>query len=262
MEKVFIKNRNDKKICVVVEQPEEQPKGLAFVMHGFGGFKEQLHIQAIAETFLSNKYITVRFDTTHAFGESEGSYEDATQTGYYFDLVDVINWSKSQSWYSEPFCFAGHSCGGYCTALFAENFPKIIKAVAPISTVVTGPLTIEAYKATYGLEKYNEWEQTGWQVSESSSIPGLEKKLKWHPYIEDLVTNDLLLLSDKLTMSVLLIVGSEDTITPLSDQKLLFKKIPGKKELHVINGALHTFRETQHIKELKEIFDKWIKSLN
>lgn len=43
MEKVKIKNRKGQKIAVVVEKLEEQ-KGLAFVMHGLGGFKEQPHI--------------------------------------------------------------------------------------------------------------------------------------------------------------------------------------------------------------------------
>lgn len=37
--KTFIKNRNDKKIAVVVEE-NSNSKGLAFVMHGLGGFKE------------------------------------------------------------------------------------------------------------------------------------------------------------------------------------------------------------------------------
>src|SRR5260221_6400320 len=99
MDKVFIKNRKGQKIAVIVEQPNGQTKGLAFVMHGLGGFKEQPHIQVMAEAFLDNGYRVVRFDATNSFGESEGKYEDATTTNYYEDLEDVINWSKKQSWY-------------------------------------------------------------------------------------------------------------------------------------------------------------------
>ena len=50
MQKVFIKNRKDQKVSVIIEEVEA-PKGLAFVMHGLGGFKEQAHLEMIADLF-------------------------------------------------------------------------------------------------------------------------------------------------------------------------------------------------------------------
>ena len=64
MQKLFIKNRHDRKICVLVEKPEK-PIGLAFVMHGLGGFKEQPHVRAFIQSFLDNNYTVVSFDTTN-----------------------------------------------------------------------------------------------------------------------------------------------------------------------------------------------------
>ena len=89
MEKLFIKNRKDQKIAVVVEQHASQ-KGIAVVMHGLSGFKEEAHIALIAQAFFDFGYTVVRFDTTNTFGESEGQYEDATTTNYYEDLEDVM----------------------------------------------------------------------------------------------------------------------------------------------------------------------------
>lgn len=43
MEKLFIKNRKNKNIAVVIDETENS-KGLAFVMHGLSGFKEQPHM--------------------------------------------------------------------------------------------------------------------------------------------------------------------------------------------------------------------------
>ena len=120
--KEFIKNRKGQKIAVLVEQQKNQ-KGLAFVMHGLGGFKEQPHIQVFAEAFLDNGYTVVRFDTTNTFGESDGNYEEATTTNYYEDLEDVIEWAKSQSWYEESFCLSGHSLGGICL-LYTSPSPR------------------------------------------------------------------------------------------------------------------------------------------
>jgi pimeloyl-ACP methyl ester carboxylesterase len=61
-------------------------------------------------------------------------------------------------------------------------------------------------------------------------------------------------------MPVLLIVGENDTSTPPPHQKILYKKLPGKKELHIIEGASHTFRDETQLNEIKEILNNWIKS--
>ena len=89
MQKVFIQNRKREKMAVVVEEAKDS-KGLAFVMHGLGGFKEQPHVETLAAAFKEKGYTVVRFDTTNTLGESEGKYEDATVTNYYEDLEFTI----------------------------------------------------------------------------------------------------------------------------------------------------------------------------
>lgn len=173
MKKEFIKNRKGQKIAVLIEEAENQ-KGLAFVMHGLGGFKEQPHIKTFADAFRENGYTVVRFDTTNTFGESEGNYEDATTTNYYEDLEDVIKWAESQDWYEEPFCLVGHSLGGISTALYSEKNPGKVKALAPISTVVSGKISLEAprYKGNDILDK---WKERGWTEKKSASKEGIIK---------------------------------------------------------------------------------------
>lgn len=253
MKKSFIHNRKKQKISVLVEETPEQV-GLAFVMHGLSGFKEQPHIEVIANAFKDKGFTVVRFDTTNTFGESDGDYSDATTTNYYEDLEDVIAWSKDQTWYQEPFWLSGHSLGGICTALFAENHPDMVNAVAPISPAVSG----ELYKETLTGEELAEWEKTGWYEKPSVSLPGIIKRLKYGFFVDSL-KYDVLPGADRLIMPVLIIVGEHDVSTPLKHQQILFNAIPGdEKELHVIKGAPHTFREEGHLKEIKEIFLNWI----
>ncbi len=251
--KNFIKNRNNKKISVIVEE-NSNAKGLVFVMHGLGGFKEQPHIQTFADVFFENGFTVVLFDATHTFGESEGDYADATTTNYYEDLEDVINWAKTQSWYKEPFWLVGHSLGGISTALYAERHPEKVKALAPTATVVSGKLSLETKK-----DNLEEWKKTGWKIEPGNSVPGGIKKLKWSE-MEDRMKYDLLPEVHKLAMPVLLIVGDLDKSTPIEHQKILFDKLPGKKEMHVIKNSQHTFRNPEHLIEIKNIFDRWIKN--
>lgn len=251
--KTFITNRDSNKICVVVEGPELKGK-LAFVMHGLGGRKEQPHIRAIVEAFIKEGYTVITWDAVHTFGESTGgSFEDATITNYYADLEDVIKWAASQSWYCEPFVLTGHSLGGIATATFAERHPDKVRALAPTSTVVSGRLRLQIARDV------ERWKRDGIQVSMSHD--GLrEKRLKWS-HIEDSLKYDLLDSVDKLTMPVLMVVGEKDDLTPVEHQQILFDKLPGKKELHIIKGAQHSFYEPHEQQELKQIVKDWVKSL-
>lgn len=254
--KETIKNRKGQKIVVLIEGKENK-NGLAFVMHGLGGFKEQPHIKAMAEAFLKNGYRVVRFDTTNAFGESDGNYENATTTNYYEDLEDVIGWAEGQQWYKKPFVLAGHSLGGICTALFAENFPEKIEALALISAVISGKLIAET-EYFKGIEV--EWKKTGWLEEKSISRPGTIKRLRWS-HVEDRMKYDLLPNVKKLSMPVLLVVGEKDRTTPLEHQEILFEILPGKKELRIVKGAAHTFRKEKHVAELRDIFNEWIRKI-
>ncbi|PIN73991.1 hypothetical protein COV20_02660 [Candidatus Woesearchaeota archaeon CG10_big_fil_rev_8_21_14_0_10_45_16] len=256
MEKLFIENRKGQKIAVIIERSSDQ-KGLAFVMHGLSGFKEQPHIKMFADTFREEGFTVIRFDTTNTFGESEGTYEDATTTNYLEDLEDVISWSADQSWYQEPFWLCGHSLGSFCITLFAEKYPHKVKGLVPTSTVVSGKLSLEKPKFRNN-DIFRRWKETGWNEEKSDSKPGVVKRLKWS-HMEDRLKYDLLGKVDRLTMPVLLIVGDKDTSTPPDHQKILFEKLPGKKEMHIIKDALHTFRDKAHLVQVKHILKKWIK---
>ncbi len=258
MEKTQIKNRKDQKIVVVVSNPEKS-SGLSFVMHGLGGFKEQPHIQAFAKAFLDKNFTVVTFDTTNTYGESDGNYEDATTTNYYEDLEDVIKWAKTKKWYKEPFYLAGHSLGGISTALYAQKHPEEVKGLAPISTVVSGSLSMEIMDP-----KIREsWRETGWREQPSESIPGLIKRLKWS-HMEDRIKYDLLLEVERLSMPVLLMVGDSDTSTPLEHQQMLYDVLPGDKEIHIFKGCDHNFREPaleENIKKLYLLMSSWIEKV-
>jgi len=53
MQKVFINNRYNKKMAVIIEE-NKKPVGLAFVMHGLGDSKDSRHIKTFSDCFKDN----------------------------------------------------------------------------------------------------------------------------------------------------------------------------------------------------------------
>lgn len=256
MDKLAIKNRKGQNIVVLVEKTQDA-KGLAFVMHGLSGNKEQRHIAVFAQAFKEKGYTVVRFDTTNTYGESDGKYEDATFTNYYEDLEDVITWAKKQNWYQEPFCLAGHSFGGMAVIFYAEKYPNEIKALAPISSTISGKLSESSVKYKKIIA---DWKRTGWKEEKSDKVSGGVKRLTCS-HMVDRLQYDMLPNAHELTMPVLIIVGEKDDGTPPEHQQMLYEKLPGKKEIHIIKDAHHTFVAPNHLKEIKQIFLKWIDQL-
>lgn len=259
MPKIFISNRHGQKLAVVINQ-RANSHGLAFVMHGLGGFKEQPHIKTLAKTFYQSGYETITFDTANSFGESGGDYQHATIANYYSDLEDIIRWTKKQNFFHAPFILVGHSLGGFCICHYAEQHPSEILALLPFAPVVSGKLSVEAHRR-FKPKEFKNWEQTGWLITPHRSLPGQIKRLPWS-HMQERKKYDLLPRAGKITAPTLLIVGSRDDSVPPDHVEKLFRKIRGPKELHIIKDAPHTFRTKQDLRRLQTIAFHWLKKLS
>ncbi len=229
-------------------------EGLCFVAHGLGAFKEQKQVEVFSSTFEEKGFVTVRYDARNTIGESDGEMFLASATSYKEDLEDVIKWASIQSWYQEPFWLVGHSLGGLVILEYALDNPEYVKAIAPFSTVVSGTLTTST---TDHLRIAQLWEEAGYLEQVSNSRPGAVKKISW-AYIQDLMNHNVLPRAKELVLPVLMIVGLEDDVTPLSHQEDLFKELSGPKEIFVLENAKHTFRSEDDFFRVKQLLGKWI----
>tara|TARA_B100000745_G_scaffold255578_1_gene178221 strand:- start:486 stop:1280 length:795 start_codon:yes stop_codon:yes gene_type:complete len=259
-QKIEIQNRNNQKIVGILEFPQGEPVGTAIVQHGYGGFKEQDHVIRMKDAFLNNSYITFNFDTTNAFGKSDGQYEKATLGLHYEDFEDVANWVQEQEWFTSPLAVTGHSMGGYSVARYAEQYPDKVALCAPIAPVVSGRLSWEAHEE-FAPDEFAKWKKEGMLVKPSSTNPNNIKRSPWS-HMEERLGHDLLPNAKKLTMPVFLYVGTKDTSIPPKHVQKLFDALPeGKKALVVAEGAPHTYRTENDLDHLYESMDQWIKSL-
>lgn len=257
MERFEIKNRHGLTIVGKIALPEH-PIGCAFIVHGLGGRKEEKHIVLFSDILVSHNYVAVSFDATNATGESEGKYEHATMQLHYEDLVDVITWAKTQSWFKQPFVLAGHSMGGFAVTKYAETFPKEVSALFPFAAVYSGEDSLEAHEK-FDHEELTIWRETGWVKRTSRSRPDLDLRLPWS-HMEERMSHNLKTKAEMITMPTLFVVGEDDTRCPPYQQKNFYDLLPTntKKEFHIIVNAPHTFREQAHLDELGKIFSEWL----
>jgi pimeloyl-ACP methyl ester carboxylesterase len=153
---------------------------------------------------------------------------------------------------------AGHSFGGISTGLFAQRYPQKVKALAPISTVISGELTLQTPLSSPRSLYLDKWKREGIRIT--SGPDGKEERLKW-ACMEDRLKYDLLSQADKLIMPVLLIVGSRDEQTPPEHQQILYDKLTGPKEMCIVADAGHTFDKIRERRELKRLVKAWAKRL-
>jgi alpha-beta hydrolase superfamily lysophospholipase len=248
MERFILPNRHGEKIIGIVDVPSN-PHGMAIIMHGLGGHKEEHVLETVAHTFVNQGIVAVRFDATKGLGESDGKYEDATTTNFIEDLEDVIGHTELQPWFREPFYLAGHSLGGLATTVYAQKHKSRVKALAPIATVVSGNLTAEVR----GPEYIETWRRNGRRREQNPNIPGL----KWE-HMEDRFRYDLLPDASDLSMPILMVVGENDTHTPVPHQKILFERIAAPKELHILQDAQHELDSPRQNDQIKTLFSSWI----
>lgn len=251
--KLTITNQDHEKITVELKIPHH-PKGLSFVIHGLGGYKEHPLITAVAQTFFNKNYITVTWDARKTSGESEGDLLDATLSNYYQDLETVINWAKQQKWYQEPFVLGGHSLGAACAVLFADKHSQLVKSLALCSLFTSGKNFEEKFEPV----EFDQWKQNKIREWESSSHPGYLKRLKWD-FMIDAYKYDLLNNAANLRLPVLMMIGSEDKVTFPDFQRKFFQLVPAQnKKLHVVKGADHSFSGEEYLAEVRTVISGWL----
>jgi pimeloyl-ACP methyl ester carboxylesterase len=256
VQKISIRNRKHQRIVVCVE---EHPRGLgvAIIVHGLGGNKNELDVETMARACRDEGLTVVRFDATNSFGESDGAYRKATVTGMLSDLEDVVAWGETQPWFREPLVLAGYDMGGMCAALFAGSHPGRVAKLMLLAPMVSGELSLDALKR-WQPTTVATWKKLGTIVWESQSRPGMIKRLDW-AHMEDRLRYDLLANAYALAMPTLLIACEKDKLTPLSHEQMLFDRLPGNHALYVLKNAHHRLRHEAHFAKLYEVTRAWLR---
>ncbi|MBM7693866.1 pimeloyl-ACP methyl ester carboxylesterase [Peribacillus deserti] len=220
---------------------------LVIICHGFIGSKtgvDRLFVKA-AEKLTAENFAVLRFDY-YGCGESPGQYGD---TGL-CDLIDqtqrVIDYSLSLNFIdTERVFLLGHSLGGAASVLALESESRINKLIL--------------------------WSAVGFPYKDITSILGSDEVLNlmegetieysgYHftrKYIDSLLKHSPVDSLKKFQGDALIIHGSDDDVIPCK-YSLLYKDIIKNSEIHIVEGANHTYSSSCHFNGLIMTTIDWL----
>jgi len=253
-EKYSFQNRKDQKIAVLINHQEVDTKW-AVLCHGLGGTKDQPLLESMARVLYDKGYSIVRYDGSNGVGESEGSANDATFGNAIEDMEDIMTWLKTQEWFALPCIIGGHSMGGICAIMYAENHPEDISGLMPFASVITGELSFESHLKAYPQEM-KEWMEKG--VRHLVGVKNVEYFLPWS-HVENRKKYDGLKKIKNVVMPLLMVVGELDKHCPVEHQKIFFDAVPHeKKDFVILKNTRHTYRDDEQMRIQEDSIKNWI----
>ena len=250
---IFIENRKGLKMSIRLNVNDENTK-LVFLEHGLSSRKEYPHMQVLEEVFSEFGYNVINMDATNSLNESESSDEGITTTGHYEDLVDVIEWAKTQAFYKEPFALAGQSLGAISVVRYSGQYPDKVNLLIPCAFPYYNYVEEELNDFAKEVIKKGYCDK----ISKST---GKVLRLK-SAYVEDMKKLDITTQIQMITANTYVIVGSKDNEKHLKNSKYLYKMLNCKKEFYLLEDIPHDLANTPHDKELftntlKDILTKY-----
>lgn len=210
-------------------------------------------LPSLNQACLRDGYATLAIDLS-GHGRSSGKYEYHTYSRAKEDVIAAVKYLEHQPRINRFTIGAiGHSFGG-TVVLLAKAAGANIKTLILLSPVGD---TVSHTKRRYPSSVVREWRRTGaysWPSARSDKIYTLR-----YQFYRDLQQIDSLKIAQNVHQPTLVISGDHDTNTPLLEARRLFKYLNEPKDLYVIPGATHNYRNPEHERLAIKKIRLWLK---
>lgn len=213
---VQIPTRLGLKLAGTLTTPDAaQPCPLVILLHGFTGWKEEKHIETLAEALCDAGIAALRFDAPGS-GESEGTFEhDYTMTNYIAVVEDVLKFAQSLPGVDATrIGIWGHSMGGFVALASAVKYSDIeaVCCCQPSS----GPKTMQPDEA-------EGWQASGWQNFSNEHFESIRLPYSFYLDRESYHARNE---APKLAIPSLFIAGTADRSVSIEDIQEMARLAP------------------------------------
>ncbi len=187
--------------------------------------KDYVGLAELANELTKHGYTSVRFDPTGVL-DSDGDITDYTITQYLSDIKSVLEYTLTQSEYTD-ILLGGHSRGGMVSLLYAARDNRISKVlgIMPSSDESMTP------------KREREWKEIGVSVSTRDLPSNRDKKREFRvpfSHVEDRTQYNVVEDVAKITASIVLFAGEQDTLITPDDVKRIFNNADEPKTFTII----------------------------
>ena len=245
-EKLYFQNSKGNKLCgILSDSTGDKSKPIIILCHGFNSSKNSSTNTALKLILSRNNISSFRFDF-FAHGESEGNFEDLTQSESVNDTLQAIKFIKKLGY--KKIGLFGSSFGGLAAIMTASKSKDInlLALKAPVSsyfefTEYNDPKLVE-----------EEWKEKGYAFREG-------KKLNFSFY-EDIKNNVAYDVASRITVPTIIVHGDADTQVPISQSRKT-ARLMENCELKIIRGGSHYLAREEGSREqmLKALTDFIVK---
>lgn len=234
-ERFEILNEKDESLVGVIEteHPKKRQPAIIFV-NGFLDTMDSARKKQLAALLRRDGYVTIRFDFTYGFGTGTGDVSQFTLTSQVKDVERVIDYVRRRGYVDpEQLILFGHCYGGMAAILLAA-FDERIKAMITLSA----PYDFQDSHIT----RMDEHELNRVRLKRYFHIysDNLKKEVRVdYSFFEDGLKKDMARATRNLKQPILIMHGSKDESIPFANAQEIHNRVPGKKELVVIEGMAH-----------------------
>jgi len=250
MERQIVFENKGQKLYGMLHLPDGLKRAPAVVLfHGFTGTRVEPHriFVKMARELMANGIAALRFDFRGS-GESEGDFVNMTVEGEISDGLKSLDFLQAQPELDpDRLGVLGLSMGGLVAACVAGRDARV-KSLALWSALSL------VEEVTLIDEEHREAAQR--QLAERGFIDQAGNLLG-AAFIEELPKMRPLEEVARYRGPALIIHGTKDEVLDLRNALAYQKAIPGRKELHIVEGADHTFNSHEWEQEVLEVTRDW-----
>ena len=247
IEEVSFKNNAGQLLRGNLHLPKDKTDKAVIFCHGFAGNKDRPHGIAICNDLAQAGFAALRFDF-RGNGQSEGKFKDSYYSNEISDLKSAIDFLIEKGY--KTIGTIGHSKGG-AVVVIEGNQDDRVKAVVSIA-----PVGYPAKMKNRMLKK-EELEK----VMKGEPVSKMRKNIMFtytKEYIEDLDKQNTVEAAKKLKGALLVIHGDSDATIPVQEGVDVYEAASQPKQMIVIKGGDHGFKNPGHEKAMITHSVKWM----
>ena len=221
---------------------------LVILLHGYTGHMEETHILAIADEINRHGCAVLRIEL-YGHGKSGGTFTEHTVLKWMSEMMTVIDYARSLDFVSSLY-LAGHSQGGFVTAMAGSMKRDVLKAIILLSPALCIPADArrgEVLGTSFDPE----------HIPDVLEMDG--DRLLSGNYFRAAQTVDVESAMKRYKKPVLIVHGDEDESVPVQCAYDA-AKIYEQAELAIIPGDLHCY--DRHLDQVTKVIGEYLDRMN